>query len=114
MTVLFVNNNLVVKLEGEIDHNNSAILRHQIDKEINNRPVRNLIFDLENVNMMDSSGIGMILGRYKNIKALNGNVFIARPKQEILKIINISGLHKIIPVYKDINKAINSGSEVRR
>ncbi len=114
MTVLFVNNNLVVRLEGEIDHNNSAILRRQIDKEINSRPVKNLIFDMENVNMMDSSGIGMILGRYKNIKALDGNVFIARPRLEILKIINISGLHKIIPVYKDINKAIDSGCEVRR
>ncbi len=113
MTVLFINNNLVIKLEGEIDHNNSAVLRHCIDKEINNRPVKNLIFDLEGVNMMDSSGIGMILGRYKNIKALNGSVYIARPKPEILKIINISGLHKIIPVYKDLNNAITSCSGVK-
>ena len=114
MTITFINNNLIVKLEGEIDHNNSAILRHRIDKEINSRPVKNLVLDMENVNMMDSSGIGMILGRYKNIKALNGSVFITRPKKEILKIINISGLHKIIPVCSDVCGAIGSRKGVAK
>lgn len=113
MNILFVNNNLVVKPDSEIDHKNSAIMRHYIDKEINSRPVSNLIFDLQNVEMMDSSGIGMILGRYKNMRALNGNVYIAQPKKEILKIINISGLHKIIPVCKDVNVAINTSNEVK-
>ena len=57
-------------------------------------------------------GIGMILGRYKTIKSLNGNVMIVSPKKQVEKIINISGLHKIIPIYETTDKAINSMREV--
>lgn len=107
MTLVVVNNTLVVKIDGEMDHHAASLARHNIDKEIKSRPVKNLVFDFHDLDFMDSSGIGMILGRYKLIKGLNGRVFIARPKPNVEKIINISGLHKIIPVYDDIDKAIN-------
>ncbi|MBO5452701.1 MAG: anti-sigma F factor antagonist [Clostridia bacterium] len=112
MTKILINNNLVVKLIGEIDHSNSNKYRHEIDDEIKRRPVRNLIFDFKDLDFMDSSGIGMILGRYKTIKGLDGVVMIASPKKQVEKIINVSGLHKIIPVYESVDKAINSMREV--
>lgn len=107
MTLVVVNNTLIAKIDGDMDHHAAGIARHKIDMEIKNRPVKNLVFDFKELDFMDSSGIGMILGRYKLIKGLNGNVFIAQPKPNVEKIINISGLHKIIPVYDNIEKAID-------
>ena len=112
MTKILIGNSLVVKINGEMDHSNSNGYRQEIDNEIRNRPVKNLIFDFKDLDFMDSSGIGMILGRYKTIKSLNGNVMIASPKKQVEKIINISGLHKIIPIYETTDKAINSMREV--
>lgn len=112
MTKILIGNTLVVKISGEMDHSNSNKYRHEIDREIKGRPVKNLVFDFKDLDFMDSSGIGMILGRYKTIKGLDGNVMIAAPNQQVEKIINISGLHKIIPVYESVDRAINSMREV--
>ena len=108
MTLMLINNTLVVKISGDMDHNNAAIVRHKIDKEIKSRPVKNIVFDLSELDFMDSSGIGLILGRYKLIKGFNGKIYIARPKPSIQRIINISGLHKIIPVYDNLEKAVEN------
>ena len=108
MTLVVINNTLIVKIDGDMDHNNAGTVRHKIDKEIRTRPVKNIIFDFGDLEFMDSSGIGMILGRYKLIKGINGNLYIARPKPSVMKIINISGLHKIIPIYEELEKAVEN------
>jgi len=59
---------------------------------------------------MDSSGIGMILGRYKLLKSIGGAVFIENPTNAVIKIIEIAGINKIIPV---IFNTDNSACEVR-
>jgi stage II sporulation protein AA (anti-sigma F factor antagonist) len=112
MNKVIINNTLVVSPKGEIDHNNSAILRNEIDKEVKQRPIKNIIFDLKALDFMDSSGIGMILGRYKLISGLNGKIMITSPQNSILKIINVSGLNKIIPIYESVNDALESVNEV--
>lgn len=98
-------NTLIVKVTGDMDHHNAGTLRSAIDREIRQRPVKNLVFDLSELDFMDSSGIGLILGRYKRIKELEGNVFIAAARPEVERIINLSGLHKIIPLYDTMEKA---------
>ena len=113
MTLVVVNNTLIAKIDGDMDHHAAGIARHKIDKEIRNRPVKNLVFDFNELEFMDSSGVGMILGRYKLLKGLNGRVFTARPNATVEKIINISGLHKIIPVYDNIDKDIENVCEVK-
>ena len=98
-------NTLIVKVTGDMDHYNAGTLRSAIDREIRQKPVKNLVFDLGELDFMDSSGIGLILGRYKRIKELEGNVFIAAARPEVERIINLSGLHKIIPLYDTMEKA---------
>lgn len=98
-------NTLIVKVTGDMDHHNAGTLRSAIDREIRQKPVKNLVFDLGELDFMDSSGIGLILGRYKRIKELEGNVFIAAARPEVERIINLSGLHKIIPLYDTMEKA---------
>ena len=87
---------LVVKLSGEIDQSCAEEIRSDIDREITLRHVQNLILDFAAVEFMDSSGLGMIIGRYKQMKARGGKTMIIRAKPQVDKILSLSGLKKII------------------
>ncbi len=87
---------LVVKLDGEIDHHTAPELKDEIDREINLRNIINLVLDFDGVSFMDSSGIGVIIGRYKQIQARGGRTMIIRVKPQVDKILEISGLKKIL------------------
>lgn len=87
---------LVVKPEGEIDQSCATELRADIDREIRRHNAKNLILDFGGVTFMDSSGIGVIIGRYKQIKALGGKTMIVRPQPQVDKILELSGLKKIV------------------
>ena len=89
-------NTLVVKLEGELDQSCAGEIRGDIDRELRLRNVRNLILDLAEVSFMDSSGIGMIIGRYKQIKARGGRTLVIRAQPQVDKILELSGLKKIV------------------
>ena len=87
---------LVVKLTGEIDHHTVPELREDIDREINLRNIINLVLDFDGVSFMDSSGIGMLAGRYKQIQARGGRTMVIRVKPQVDKILEISGLKTIL------------------
>lgn len=97
---------LIVMIEGELDHHTSMEIRDRIDKEMNRNKTKNLILDFTNLTFMDSSGIGVILGRYKNIQKRNGKLIIVNPNPQVIRIITISGLHKIVPVFSDMEDAL--------
>lgn len=92
----YIDTTLVVKLSGEIDQSCANEIRSDIDREIQLKNVKNLIFDFGGVTFMDSSGIGVILGRYKQIKARGGKTMIVRPQPQVDKILELSGLKKIM------------------
>ena len=87
---------LVVKLNGELDQRCAPEIREKIDKEISAHNINNLIMDFYGVSFMDSSGIGMLLGRYKLIKARGGKMLIIRTRPQVDKVIELAGLKKII------------------
>ncbi len=87
---------LVVKVSGEIDHHTSAELREEMDREISLRNIVNLVLDFDGVPFMDSSGIGVIIGRYKQIQARGGKTMIIRVQPQVDKILELSGLKKIL------------------
>ncbi len=91
-----IGNTLVVKPEGEIDQSCASDLRTDIDRELRRSHAKNLILDFGKVTFMDSSGIGVIIGRYKQIKALGGKTMIVRPQPQVDKILELSGLKKIV------------------
>lgn len=101
-----VNTALIVRIEGELDHHMAVEIRDKIDREISKHAVRNLIFDFEKLNFMDSSGIGVILGRYKLIQRMEGKACLVHLNPQVTRIIHVSGIHKIIPVYSSINEAL--------
>lgn len=96
----------IVKLSGDIDHYSSEKIKRQIYLNTS-KFVRKMIIDLSNVEFMDSSGIGMILGRYKEIEERKGKIAITGVKGNMERIFNMSGLYKIINKYNTIDDAIN-------
>ena len=87
---------LVVKPEGELDHHSAKNVRETIDREIEQRKIKNLVLDFNKVSFMDSSGIGVIAGRYKIINSLGGKTMVIRANEQVDKILEISGLKKIL------------------
>ena len=89
---------LTLKITEEIDEHTTEKLRRKIDNEITRFLPRKVIFDFSNVSFMDSAGIGMLLGRYKVIKMLGGQLELANVNKQIERIFEISGILKIIPL----------------
>lgn len=100
-------NSLLININAEIDHHTSYLLREKMDKEINRKDIKNIVFDFKNVSFMDSSGVGLIIGRYKVIEKIGGKVAIVNTNPKIKRIFEISGLFKIIRPYNDIQAAIS-------
>jgi len=98
------NGNLVVKIAGEIDHHSADEIRLTAEKEFFGSGAKNIVFDFAQVGFMDSSGIGMIIGRYKELKKTGGKVFAVNIGPEINRIFIISGLKKIIPCYESLDE----------
>lgn len=94
------NNKLYVKVNGEIDHHSCAPLRDCVDLEIKSGGVRELIFDFSKLTLMDSSGIGILMGRYKLMKLCGGSVTVVGAESCIEKIMKLSGISDIIKIKK--------------
>ena len=104
---------LYIKLEEEIDHHSVQALRMKIDRALEPTDCRQMILDLGGVTFMDSSGIGMIIGRYKNARKRGGTVAIVNMSPEISRIYQISGLAKIIDSYATVEEAEEALSSTR-
>ena len=87
---------LFIQMPKELDHHNSEIIRKKADRIIETRNINMIIFDFENTEFMDSSGIGVILGRYKNMKFSGGTVEAEHVNERIRKIFAMSGMEDLI------------------
>lgn len=94
----FKNHTLTILLPKEIDDHVVAILRNELDRQISIRNTEEIIFDFNNTEFMDSSGIGMILGRYKKMQFMKGCVRVINADERIAGAMEMSGLHKIIKI----------------
>ncbi|HEY8909774.1 MAG TPA: anti-sigma F factor antagonist [Desulfosporosinus sp.] len=100
---------LFLRLEGELDMHTASMLRQAIDSEIDKRGIRTVILNLQDVRFVDSSGLGVILGRYKKLLPLGGKLKITNVPPHIYKIMELSGLPKIISFYLDEAHAYEEG-----
>lgn len=89
---------LVLKITEEIDHHSTEKIRRMADNEITRYMPRKVLFDFNKVSFMDSSGIGMIIGRYKTATMLGGVVEMTNVQPSVKKIFEMSGVLKIIPI----------------
>jgi stage II sporulation protein AA (anti-sigma F factor antagonist) len=105
MTIKVQGPSLMVKLQGELDHHTASELRDRIDGAYERSPCRHILFDFTRVSFMDSSGIGMIIGRYKNAEKRGGKVALANMGRPLEKIFSLSGLQKIVGSYPTVAEA---------
>lgn len=97
---------LVVALEGELDLNSADQYREAIDRMVMRMDAMYLVFDLSKVTFIDSSGLGMMLGRYKKIEQKGGRSAMCGICPRLSRMIEVSGLRKLMPVYETREEAI--------
>lgn len=102
-----VRNTLVVRAKGELDMSVADKMRQEIDLKIEENNIKNLIFNLEKVTFIDSSGLGLIIGRYKKINSVNGRMYIVGAKKPVEKILHFSGINRLVPMFSNEQDIIN-------
>ena len=90
---------LTVRLDGELDHFTTARVREAVESELVRTGAVNVAFGFSGVTFMDSSGIGMILGRYKTVTALGGRIILFGMNGETERIMRMSGVDRIAEIY---------------
>lgn len=88
---------LAVVLKGEIDENTARKVRDDIDASVSRYIFDRVIFDFSDVTFMDSSGIGMLIGRYKLLAAIRKPCYITGTSPAVDKILSMTGIYEIIP-----------------
>ncbi|MDD7402357.1 MAG: anti-sigma factor antagonist [Butyribacter sp.] len=100
------NHCLIFYISDDLDHYAVTGIREQSDKLIEREHIRHIIFDFSGVGFMDSSGIGLIMGRYKKVMFLGGKAAVTNVGKTVDRIFQLSGLYKIIEKYPTIPEAI--------
>lgn len=87
---------LTVRLRSELDHCAAAELRSELDALLQDRSIRHLVLDLSRLRFMDSSGIGLIIGRYKLMARRGGSVAVINADRRMDKIFEMAGLYQLV------------------
>ena len=95
---------LLFKITEEIDEFEVKKIRRRADYEIERFSPKRVVFDFDNVTFMDSAGIGMVIGRYKQTALLGGKMELANLTDSVRKIFKMSGVLKLIPEVKLIEE----------
>lgn len=86
---------LTAFLEGEIDHHTASVMRGEIDAAVEKNMPTMLILDFRDVTFMDSSGIGLVMGRYKLLKPMGAELHIINTSPQIYKVMKLAGLDRL-------------------
>ncbi|MFA9422560.1 MAG: anti-sigma factor antagonist [Sedimentibacter sp.] len=89
---------VTIKLKGDLDHHSADETRVLIDEKIKDEKYNKIVIDLKGLDFIDSSGIGFVIGRYKIIRKRNGVIEIINASKKVRKILDMSGIGKIINI----------------
>ena len=89
---------LSIRVRGEIDHHTAASIRQGIDTTLFEKRPSKLILDLSAVSFMDSSGLGLIMGRYSVMKELGGEMTVWNPSPETRAILTLAGMERLVKI----------------
>ena len=82
---------------GELDESCAAQLRVRLDELFEKSGIARVVLDLAGISFMDSTGIGMLIGRYKVLKARNIPLLLSSPQSVVDKLLSLSGIYEIMP-----------------
>lgn len=92
----FEGSTLIFRLVGELDEHSAEFVRRKLDAALTSRDYSAVVLDLSRLSFMDSTGIGVIIGRYKLIRKQNKSVYVKNPSPTVDKIFKMSGMYEII------------------
>lgn len=95
VTIESSGNLMIAYLIGEIDHHSASIVREKIDNSLSFKRPQHLILDFKNVSFMDSSGIGLVMGRYRLLQTFRGTLEIRNVTPQTKKLMELAGLGSI-------------------
>ena len=90
---------LTVRIDGELDHHSAGEIRESVERELRRTGASSVAFDLTDMTFMDSSGIGLIMGRYKTVRTLGGRIVIFGMNRETERILKMAGVDRIAEIY---------------
>lgn len=90
-------NSLYLILNGELDEHSAVYTRETLDKILDKEYYNQVVIDLNELEFMDSTGIGVMIGRYKKLKQNDVPLYLINPNKHIDKIFEMTGLYKIMP-----------------
>ena len=108
MKLGITNNTLVVKFIGDVDNLVCDTYKNKLETIINENKYKKVIMDFSNVTFIDSSGLGLILGRYNQLKKHNGTLYMTGVSKQAEKIFNIAGIWTIMDRYENLEQALKT------
>ena len=90
-------NTLFISLDGELDEHTAEYTRVNLDNAMAQTRAAQIIIDLANLRFMDSTGIGVLIGRYKKMKDHGIPIYISNPSRQAERIFNMTGLYSLMP-----------------
>ncbi|MGN0369387.1 MAG: anti-sigma factor antagonist [Butyrivibrio sp.] len=103
-------NLIIIHPRGDLDHHVIEGIRNEIDEEITSKRIYRLAFDFRDVGFMDSSGIGLIMGRYKKIRGAGGEIFVCNLNCSMQRIFKLSGLFRITSHSFEIDRIVKEAT----
>ena len=97
---------LILHISEELDHHMAMQVSKTVDTQIEKGNLKTLIFDFTGMTFMDSSGIGMVMGRYKKMNYIGGKTYVAGVEEAVDRIFSMSGVYRIIPKYEERVQAL--------
>ncbi len=97
-------NCLTIFLPKEVDHHHAEEIRKKADKVIEQNHIKYVIFDFDKTEFMDSSGIGAIMGRYRIVRLIGGEIWAVHTNARMKKVLTLSGVTKIMQIYEEEQK----------
>lgn len=102
---------LVIHMPKELDHHNCRNLKYETDLLLEENPIQRMVFDFSKTEFMDSSGIGILLGRYKQLRSAGGEMACCCPGKQVKRILKAAGMEKMIPSFDSLELAIKGWEE---
>lgn len=102
---------LVVRMRGDLDHHAVERIRDEIERELRATGYRALVLSFRDIDFMDSSGLGLILGRYRSVTQHGGRLALCEVGEPLRRLFELSGILKIVSVYESEEAAIRAVKE---
>ena len=107
---------IIMRIYGEIDHHMAGEIKKRLEAEIKRTGAVNIALDFGSVTFMDSSGIGMIIGRYRTVNALGGRLIIYDASQQVKRLLEMAGINELVIISDTLQqgiRALNNGKGAR-